>query len=230
MSGLRAPSPMDGPSMKPRDKQMMPAAAATVWLIAALIALAHLVRLIFVPADGWREQEFFVLCALYPLYVPENPVSLFSHMLIHDSWLHLGLNLLIFVIAGLRIAPNLGAAAPLKVLALTLVSGLSGAAAVILAAPDSEVGVIGFSGAASGIAAAFLIRALFQTGAPWSRRLAIRAAIVLAGLLIGLAIEIVWRPDGQGIAWEAHLGGMAGGAALYALMSLAAKPTHTAMS
>lgn len=199
-------------------------AALSVWAIAGLVALAHAGKLAFVPADSDQEWFFTRIYGLTPAFVPDNPTSLLSHMLVHDSFLHLGLNLLIFIVAGLRLGPALGRAGGVKLAALTVWSGLCGAAALVLSDPDSLIAMIGFSGAASGLAAAYLVRALFQSGAPWDRVMARRAAIVLAGLAVGLGLEMAWRPDGDLIAWEAHLGGMVGGVGGYLALSARLRP------
>lgn len=189
------------------------AASTVVWGIAALLVCVHGYRTFTIPAGSWQDAEYIVRFALIPLYVPENPIALITHMGVHGGWLHLAMNVAFFLMLGLVVARRLGsdAWAWVKILTLTSASGLGGAAGVMLINPESEVATVGFSGAVCGIAAVFLLSQRLD----WRDALRDRSVQSAALWFLALNVGAAWAVSTGGlisISWEAHLGGFIAGA------------------
>jgi len=134
-------------------------------------------------------------------------------MFLHGSFLHIGGNMLYLWIFGNNIEDSMG---PLPYLGFYLVSGLVATAAHVLAQPASTVPVVGASGAIAGVMGAYLV--LFPN-------VKIRSAIILvfffflrdirAKWLLGFwfVLQFMTNPA-SGVAWVAHVGGFAFGAAI----------------
>lgn len=127
-----------------------------------------------------------------------EPWRLLTTMLVHSTGLifHVLLNMYILWIFGQLLEGMLGRS---RFLALYLISGLAGSVGVLwLSSP--LVPVVGASGAVFGLMGAFLVI---------QRRLGGQATQLYVLLGINLVIGFV---PGLNIAWQAHLGGLIGGA------------------
>jgi membrane associated rhomboid family serine protease len=190
-----------------------PAAVGVVVLIAVLVTLAHIGRELTIPAGTWREDEFYILYGLIPAYVGDNPLALLTHLFVHGSWLHLMMNVAIYVMLGLVLAQRAGRGvlSGVRLFAVTVLSGLGGGLAVVGLAPGSEAATVGFSGAVCGVAAAFL---LSQRG-DWRQSLQDRRVLQSIAWFLALNVGLAWGVSASGligISWEGHLGGFIGGA------------------
>jgi membrane associated rhomboid family serine protease len=151
----------------------------------------------------------------------QGPVWLtpLTSMFLHAGALHLGGNLLYLWIFGDNVEDLLGHA---RFLVFYVVCGLAAAALHTAIAPGSYVPVVGASGAVSGVLGAYLrfypgvsVRTLIVFGFFWTtvRVPALVLLLVWFGgqLLSGL---LSGSTEGGGVAWWAHVGGFAAGAAL----------------
>lgn len=130
----------------------------------------------------------------YPLAM--EPWRIVTAIFLHAGILHILLNMWALLIMGASLEPLLGRA---RFTALFLVSGIAGSAGVALLAPLNQP-VVGASGAIFGLFAAYFVvlRHLGQNG---------RQILVL----IGINLVFGFLP-GFHIAWQAHVGGLVGGA------------------
>jgi membrane associated rhomboid family serine protease len=125
-----------------------------------------------------------------------QPWRLFTSIFVHYSILHIALNMYSLLIFGALLEPLLGR---IRYLVLFLISGFAGSVAVLLiAVPEQAVG--GASGAIFGLFGAFFVI---------QRRLGGNATQLL--VLIGINLVIGFIPS-FGISWQAHIGGLVGGA------------------
>jgi membrane associated rhomboid family serine protease len=127
-----------------------------------------------------------------------EPWRLLTTALVHGSIFHVLLNMYTLWIFGQLLEQLLGRG---RYLALYLLSALAGSLGVLFLA-DPVTPVVGASGAIFGLMGAFLVI---------QRRLGGNATQLL--VLVGINLVIGFIPGLQ-IAWQAHIGGMIGGAVL----------------
>ena len=141
-------------------------------------------------------------------YGPSEPWRMLTSAFAHSPNFigHIAFNMYALYICGRVLEPMLGR---LRFLALYLISALGGSVAVLLIA-DPLSSVVGASGAVFGLFAAMFVL-LRSRGVP-----VVQIAVLVA---INLAIGFVI----PGIAWEAHLGGLAFGAACAGIFAYAPK-------
>jgi membrane associated rhomboid family serine protease len=146
--------------------------------------------------------------------------TLVSHMFLHGGAVHLLGNLWFLAIFGGNVENRLGSA---RFLGFYLLAGAAAAAAQMASGPFSAVPMVGASGAISGVMGAYLVffpTAWVWTLVPWIVPIVpVPAAVFLVvwfalqavnglGALLGL-------PGATGgVAWWAHAGGFAAGAAM----------------
>ena len=147
------------------------------------------------------------------------PLTLISAMFIHGGWLHLSGNMLYLWIFGDNVEDRLGHN---RYLVFYLACGMIAALVHATVFAQSKVPCVGASGAISGVLAAYL---LFFPKARVSTlfvififiRIVRLPAAVLLGVWIGLQIiggmEALTAAAG-GVAWFAHIGGVAAGVLL----------------
>jgi membrane associated rhomboid family serine protease len=131
------------------------------------------------------------------------PLTLLASMFLHGSLFHLLGNMLYLWIFGNNVEDYLG---PIRFLLFYVLSGLGAAFTHILTHPNSQVPMIGASGAIAGILGAYLllfpsarvITLVFITIVP------IPAAIILIIWFVGQIMNVGL---GGGVAWFAHIGG-----------------------
>ena len=128
-----------------------------------------------------------------------QPWRLLTSLLAHGSPLHLLSNMFSLFIIGRMLEPALGR---IRYLALFLISGIGGLAAVALVVPGNPV--LGASGAIFGMLGALLVLI---------RRFGGNATQILVVVAINMVIGFVL----PGVAWQAHIGGFIAGAALTAI-------------
>jgi len=141
------------------------------------------------------------------------PLSLFTSMFLHGSFFHLIGNMLYLWIFGNNIEDYLG---PARFSLFYICSGLAAALTHILFHPNSQVPMIGASGAIAGILGAYFI--LYPSARVitlvfiWI--VPIPAAIILGIWFIGQVVNV---GIGGGVAWFAHIGGFLVGVVLLKL-------------
>ena len=143
---------------------------------------------------------------------PFEPWRLLTVLLVHGSFLHVALNMLVLWMIGRSLEPLLGR---WRFIVLYVLSGLGGSVAVALLAPG--VWVVGASGAIFGLFGALLvigrhiganmrgivIVVLINFSLPF-----VLALVSSVGGSFGAALETI------SISWQAHLGGFLAGAAI----------------
>ncbi len=161
------------------------------------------------------------LCA-YPGDQPSPLFTVFSSMFLHGGIFHTVGNMLYLWIFGNNVEDTLG---HVRFTVFYLLSGVAAAATQVLAAPASEVPMIGASGAVSGVLGAYLllfpqtnVLTLIIFGFFW--RLVRVPAVVVLGFWIVVQILNGLGSFGAagGVAWFAHIGGFFAGMVLLIAM------------
>ncbi|MFG3404041.1 rhomboid family intramembrane serine protease [Streptomyces sp. NPDC048142] len=137
---------------------------------------------------------------------------LVTSMFLHQEVVHIGFNMLGLWWLGGQLEAALGRS---RYLALYLLSGLAGSALTYLIAEPHQ-GSLGASGAVYG---------LFGATAVLMRRMNYDMRPVLVLLAINLYFTFTW----DGIAWEAHVGGLIAGVAIAVAMVHAPRERRTAV-
>jgi len=151
---------------------------------------------------------------------PPNWLSILTSMFMHGGWMHLIGNMWFLLVFGDNVEDAMG---PFRFVAFYLLCGTAAAAAQIASGPSSLVPMVGASGAIGGVMGAYLV--LFPR-APvhmlvffgfFITRVIVPAFFMLGyWFLLQLLAGAVDRGAG-GVAFWAHVGGFAAGAALVRL-------------
>jgi membrane associated rhomboid family serine protease len=144
-------------------------------------------------------------------------ITLITYQFLHGGFLHLFSNMLFLWVFGDNVEDALG---HVKFLVFYLLCGVAGGLAHAVALPTSPFPLIGASGAVAGIIAAYLMlhpRVRVWVLALRFLPLRIPAAWVL-GIWVVTQFVMVAIAPADGVAWWAHIGGMAAGAVLVLIM------------
>ncbi|MET4637918.1 rhomboid family intramembrane serine protease [Mycetocola sp. 2940] len=170
------------------------------YVLMAVTAFVFLLQLI--PGLGITQSLLYagvysLPSGVYPGYDFE-PWRMLTTVFVHSQGFifHIALNMYSLWLFGQALEPMLGRA---RFLALYLISGFAGSIGVSLLAGDF-VPVVGASGAIFGLMGAFLVIQRKRGGN-------MNGLLVLVG--INLVIGFI---PGINVAWQAHLGGLVGGA------------------
>ncbi|MCU1632119.1 MAG: protease [Micrococcaceae bacterium] len=145
--------------------------------------------------------------------IPAEPWRMLTAAFLHSpsSFLHVAFNMYALYILGKVLEPAMGRA---RFLALYLISAIAGSVGVLLLS-NFQQSVVGASGAVFGLFGALFIIQRKRGGD-------VRQIVVL------IAINAVLGFVVQGIAWQAHLGGLLAGAACAAVVAYAPKGSRQA--
>ena len=132
------------------------------WALIAACVAAFLWQLSLGPAGEWAIFALGVIPASlfgYGQLPPELAVvppwaTVFTSMFLHGGWLHLGGNMLYLWIFGNNVEDSMTRP---RYLLFYLLSGVAAALAQSLASPQSEVPMVGASGAIAGVLGSYLI-------------------------------------------------------------------------
>ena len=206
MREQRASAPRTKPAAWTRVRSAADRGAPVVtYSLIGITALVYLLQ--WIPGLGVTNALFFS-----PVFMTEvipEPWRALTSVFLHSTSLifHIVLNMYTLWIFGRLLEPMLGRA---RFLALYLISGLAGSIGVVVfAAPNAQV--LGASGAIFGLMGAFVVI---------QRRLGGNMTQLYILLAINLAIGFI---PGANISWQAHLGGLIGGA-LVGLILLETRP------
>ena len=206
MREQRASAPRTKPAAWTRVRSAADRGAPVVtYSLIGITALVYLLQ--WIPGLGVTNALFFS-----PVFMTEvipEPWRALTSVFLHSTSLifHILLNMYTLWIFGRLLEPMLGRA---RFLALYLISGLAGSIGVVVfAAPNAQV--LGASGAIFGLMGAFVVI---------QRRLGGNMTQLYILLAINLAIGFI---PGANISWQAHLGGLIGGA-LVGLILLETRP------
>ncbi|WP_308196725.1 rhomboid family intramembrane serine protease [Agromyces atrinae] len=169
-------------------------APVVTYSIIALTALVYVLQWIL--GLGVTDALFF-----NPVFLTEiqfEPWRMLTSVFLHSTGLifHILLNMYTLWIFGQLLEGMLGR---WRFLSLYLIAGLAGSVGVVILAPVNS-GVLGASGAIFGLMGAFVVI---------QRRLG--GNLTQLYVLLGINLVIGFIP-GMNISWQAHLGGLVGGA------------------
>jgi membrane associated rhomboid family serine protease len=206
------------------------------WVTLGLIAVNVLVFLLQIFGDSTGTEAAIVSLAVVPselfqlqdlrggatvpsalaISVPEW-ATLITYQFLHGGVLHLLSNMLFLWVFGDNVEDALG---HLKFLVFYLLSGVAGGLAHAAFLPSSQLPLIGASGAVAGVIAAYLM--LHPRVRVWVLAFRILPLRVPAAWVLGfwVATQFVMAvlAPSDGVAWWAHIGGMAAGAVLVVFM------------
>jgi len=158
-------------------------------------------------------------------YLSTSPyLNIFTSMFMHGGILHLGGNMLYLWIFGNNIEDVLG---HVKFVLFYLLSGIAAVLAFSLINPNSNVPMVGASGAVSGILGAYVIRfpqakVLTLIWFFYFIKIVRLPALYLLGFWFLLQIingsKAILISSSGGVAWFAHIGGFAFGAVIFFLL------------
>lgn len=139
------------------------------------------------------------------------PLTLITAMFIHGSLLHLFGNMLYLWIFGNNIEDFLG---HFRFIFFYLLSGLAASLTHILFNPNSQVPMIGASGAIAGVLGAYLV--LYPGARVLTLFFFIRVIPIPAAFILGIwfIAQVLNVGIGGGVAWFAHIGGFLTGIVL----------------
>jgi len=189
-----------------------------------LIGLCVVVFLIQLGSQSYKTGQLFYSYGLIPsvlmgknqlpidLYVLPAYLTIFSSMFMHGGFMHLIGNMLYMWIFADNIEDNLG---PKKFIIFYLLSGIGAAMAQVFMDTNSQIPMVGASGAIGGVLGAYLINhpharvlVLIPFGF-FSQLIKIRAIYVL-----GFWFILQFISSGGGVAYAAHIGGFISGVIL----------------
>ena len=143
------------------------------------------------------------------------PWGVVTSMFMHGSWMHIIGNMWFLWIFGDNVEEAMG---PVKFLVFYLVCGVVAAMSQIVLSADSQIPMVGASGAIAGVLGAYIL--LFphaRVRCIWILFILITTVYVPAWLLLGIWFVSQFFIPGQGVAWMAHVGGFVAGFALVRL-------------
>ena len=186
-----------------------------------IIGLCILIFLIQLSTETYKTGELFYSYGLIPsvlmgnnqlpldLYAIPSWLTIFSSMFMHGGFMHLIGNMLYMWIFADNIEDSLG---PSNFLIFYLLAGIGAAMTQVLMDINSQIPMVGASGAIGGILGAYLINypnakvlVLIPFGF-FSQLIKIRALYVL-----GFWFILQFISSGGGVAYAAHIGGFVSG-------------------
>jgi len=186
-----------------------------------LIVLCVLIFLIQLSSQSYKTGQLFYSYGLIPsvlmghnqlpidLYSVPAYMTIFTSMFMHGGFMHLIGNMLYMWIFADNIEDNLGSS---KFLIFYLLSGVGAAMTQVLIDTQSQIPMVGASGAIGGVLGAYLINhpnakvlVLIPFGF-FSQIVKIRALYVL-----GFWFILQFISSGGGVAYAAHIGGFVSG-------------------
>lgn len=158
----------------------------------------------FIPGSWTGVVPFFWWTPLTPL----------TSMILHGSWMHIGVNLLMMVAIGSGVEKWLGRK---RYLILFFLSGLIALITHLAVSPFSDMPVVGASGAISGLFGAILL-GMRSGDAPATPLGPNMMPVILVYIGISVLMGLMGAPDGSNVAWVAHIGGFLGGIGITHMM------------
>lgn len=152
-------------------------------------------------------------------------LTFITSMFLHGGWLHVIANLWVLWVFGDNVEDTLGS---FRFLLFYLVCGIAGAALQVAVYPESDIPMIGASGAIAGVLAAYFLHyphsrvttLVFLLIVPLVFR--IPAGVFVIFWILAQVLGGMTSVHGQalgGVAWYAHIGGFAAGLILIRLFA-----------
>ncbi len=149
--------------------------------------------------------------------LPEE-LTLVSYMFLHGSWMHLLGNMMFLWVFGDNVEDAMG---HIRFLIFYLACGIFAGLLHSYMEPNSEMPLVGASGAVAGVISAYLMlhpRVKVWVLLLWRIPLRISAMWAL-GFWVALQVfNLFAASDGENIAWWAHIGGLVAGAVLIVIL------------
>jgi membrane associated rhomboid family serine protease len=192
-------------------------ARATIAIAAATALAFLLVRAVGLDARAASWAGFMPYRFSFDGYAPGAPVwtTPFTATLVHADLIHLGFNLIFFVVCGRHVERALGASG---LLALYLAGALAAAGGHYLITPQGTVPMIGASGAIAAILGAYAVLSFRPNRAKGSSAkvaFSLHALWLVVGwVVLQLVLAFVSYGTSVGIAFGAHFGGFVAGLVL----------------
>jgi membrane associated rhomboid family serine protease len=164
-------------------------------------------------ADAAGGTAFFANGAVF---VPER-LTLITYMFLHGGWIHLIGNMLFLWVFGDNIEDAMGHA---RFIMFYLMCGIFAALLHAWMLPQSDLPLIGASGAVAGVIAAYLIlhpKVKVWVLALWRIPIKLTAAWALGIWILAQVANLFFEGE-EAVAWWAHVGGLAAGAVLILFM------------
>ena len=145
--------------------------------------------------------------------------TIFTSMFLHGGWMHLVGNMLYLWIFADNVEDRFGHG---RFVVFYALCGIAAALAQALPAPESQIPMVGASGAISGVLGAYLLmfpRAHVLVAIPVGILALVRLpALLVLGLWFGMQLlSEMFTPPGAGVAFRAHIGGFVAGLVLMPL-------------
>ena len=150
------------------------------------------------------------------VFMPER-FTLITYMFLHGGWLHLIGNMLFLWVFGDNVEDAMG---HLRFIMFYLMCGIFAAAVHAWMLPESDLPLIGASGAVAGVIAAYFIlhpKVKVWVLALWRIPIRITAAWALGIWILAQFASLLFETE-ENVAWWAHIGGLAAGATLILFM------------
>jgi rhomboid family protein len=191
-----------------------------------IIALNLAIYVVQASASDATATAILLNFALFPVAVTGDAVtggfmppalSLVTYMFLHGGWMHVLFNMLFLWVFADNIEDALGRG---RFLVFYLLCGIAGGAAHTLAAPQSNVPLVGASGAIAGVIAAYLmIRPCAKVTVLLFGFVPVRlASYWVLGFWILTQVFHLLVMEKSDTAWWAHAGGLVAGAFLITIM------------
>ncbi len=197
----------------------------TPWVTWSLIGVNCLSFAVFAANDPTAQNAITETFGTIPVALTHRGVTatsfppiltLLTHQFIHFNILHVFGNMLFLFVFGDNVEEATGS---LRFLLLYLCSGIAGGLTYVASAPGSLVPLGGASGAVAGVIGAYLmLRPCAKiTVLVFYIAARVRAFWVIGGWALMQLWQIETRAD-DGVAYWAHVGGLAAGAGLFTLL------------
>jgi membrane associated rhomboid family serine protease len=150
-------------------------------------------------------------------FLDPDRFTLVTYMFLHGSWIHLLGNMLFLWVFGDNVEDAMG---HLRFIMFYLMCGIFAAVVHAWIMPNSDLPLIGASGAVAGIIAAYLIlhpKVKVWVLALWRIPIKITAYWAL-GFWIAMQFAYLIFDTDESVAWGAHIGGLVAGAVLILFM------------
>ena len=202
---------------KPKPPPVINLPPVTKWLCALLLLIYAGMSLGLPPErQYWIDTHFGFVSAAYTGGLPftwPDVLAPLTYALLHGSWEHVIVNVLTLMAFGAGVERWLGSR---RMFVLFVLCSLAAIAVQFALTPHAQDPVIGASGGLSGLFAAVLVLMRTQGAMPERKTLWLLAGLwVVTSALFGL----FGGPDGEPVAWIAHIGGFLAGLGLVRLFT-----------
>jgi membrane associated rhomboid family serine protease len=198
----------------------------------ALIAINVFIFMVTIGSSEDVQASITISYAVTPVVVTHSvgwsDLTLVTGMFLHGGWEHLLGNMVYLWVFGDDIEEALG---PFRFVLFYLLAGVGASIAYVALNPNSAVPLVGASGAISGVLAAYLMLRPCAKVTVFVLRIVVRvrAYWVIGGWALLQLFLLAGKAD-DGVAYLAHVGGLAVGALLFLVLRPAGVKLFECMS